>query len=173
MLKPVSMKSRLSEFLANKLMPATVTALQKEVIELRQELKRNKAFLMDRALEAARAEATIQGLIKDNIDLLRGMNTPIQPLNESQGQLVFKSNKLIAHLVSIASINGIKLHDVLKIPSSVEEKMQVIQLTGISLTDYCKMKAVPYDKCREAVLKAVSSHPEHKDAIALRDKFCK
>jgi hypothetical protein len=62
---------------------------------------------------------------------------PMQPVElDSQGVARFKANKIVRHLLDWASDRGMNLNDIARMPFDAEDRMQLAQLIGYSVSGY-------------------------------------
>lgn len=91
----------------------------------------------DSKLNRAEVVAT---LIKEFI-----MKHPIQPLEKKDGTLRFKQNAIVRHLLDHGQKHGCGLNELACMNFSKEDRMQLAQLIGYSLSGYSELSYVDDD----------------------------
>jgi len=78
-----------------------------------------------------------------NIDYMK--NHPIQPVENKGGCPRFKENKIVSHLLDYAQKHGCGLNEIAAMPFSREDRVQLAQLIGYSLSGFSELSYVSDD----------------------------
>lgn len=70
------------------------------------------------------------------------MTHPTQPLIYVDGILRFKENRIVSFLLEFARSKGVGLNEISMMPFSVEDRQQLAQLIGYSMSGYCELSYV-------------------------------
>ncbi len=83
------------------------------------------------------------------------MNHPIQPLAlDSNGTMRFKENAIVSFLLEYSRKNGVGLNELASMPFPAEDRIQLAQLIGYSLSGFGELSYVDDDSYRAAKLMA-------------------
>lgn len=96
---------------------------------------------------------------------------PIQPLaKDSNGTLRFKENKIVSDLLDLASKHGLSLNDIALRDYTNEDRRQLAQLIGYSLSGYSELQSYVDDAAYSAALEK-SKGSKKSDAEIERDHY--
>lgn len=100
------------------------------------------------------------------------MNThPIQPLTkDANGTLRFKKNQIVSDLLDCAEKHGLSLNDIACRDYSNEDRQQLAQLIGYSLSGYSELRSYVDDAAYAAAV-AKSKASKKSDAEIMRDHY--
>lgn len=96
---------------------------------------------------------------------------PIQPLaRDANGVLCFKENKIVSDLLDVASKHGLSLNGIADRNYSNEDRQQLAQLIGYSLSGYSELRSYVDDAAYAAAV-AKSKGLKKSDAEIERDHY--
>lgn len=102
---------------------------------------------------------------------MKTQSHPIQPLaKDASGVLRFKENKIVSDLLDLASKHGLSLNDIAVREYSNEDRQQLAQLIGYSLSGYSELR--PYvDDAAYAAAEVRAGDSKKSDAEIQRDYY--
>lgn len=96
---------------------------------------------------------------------------PIQPLvKDGHGVLRFKENKIVSDLLDLASKHGLSLNDIALKDYTNEDRAQLAQLIGYSLSGYSELRSYVDDATYAAAVEK-SKNTKKSDAEIERDHY--
>lgn len=96
---------------------------------------------------------------------------PLQPLaKDADGTLRFKKNKIVSDLLDVASKHGLSLNDIAVRDYSNEDRQQLAQLIGYSLSGYSELRSYVDDAAYAAAV-AKSKGTKKSDVEIERDHY--
>ncbi len=95
---------------------------------------------------------------------------PIQPLEtDENGRKRFKENKIVSHLLSVATRHGAGLNDLAVMDFTREDREQFAQLIGYSASGFCDLSYVRLETIKAVNLMAESDQ----DAVVAENQSLK
>ncbi len=95
---------------------------------------------------------------------------PIQPLVQKCGCLRFKKNAIVRHLLDFAQPRGCGLNEIAGMDFSKEDRQQLAQLIGYSLSGYSELSSYVDDDAYRAAAKMGTGVSEDKARISCLEK---
>lgn len=101
------------------------------------------------------------------------MKHPIQPIEKTGGVARFKQNKIVSYLLEVGQRNGAGLNELAGMPFSQEDRTQLAQLIGYTLSGFSELSYVSDDDFKAAAEMEAGQKSEDKARIAALEKELK
>lgn len=101
------------------------------------------------------------------------MKHPIQPIEKTKGVARFKENKIVSYLLEVGQRNGAGLNELAAMPFSQEDRTQLAQLIGYSLSGFSELNYVSDDDYKAAAEMEAGQKNEDQARIATLEKELK
>lgn len=101
------------------------------------------------------------------------MKHPIQPIEKTGSVSRFKANKIVEYLLEVGQKYGAGLNELAGMPFSQEDRTQLAQLIGYSLSGYSELSYVSDDDYKAAAEMETGQNNEDKARIAALEKELK